>query len=218
MSLPEEIKFVLRRIPTEDLKILLGQTMYDTVPCYYRTRYGDEHGFTIFYQTVRDEITDIIFYRMTNNQLLDYNESTEEQEIQLINKGLTKMFSETIKDYYDNVDCTKYGKDESSSINEGKFDEKDAFSFLFRRITKGDLEDSFYENYKYFNESNIGSDTSFFAFKERFIYYMMDDLRSLLDDGYWQDSDMYTAVEELLELMYKDQIEDLWDELNDNEY
>jgi hypothetical protein len=47
---------------------------------------------------------------------------------------------------------------------------------------------------------------------------MMDDLRSLLDDGYWQDSDMYTAVEELLELMYKDQIEDLWDELNDNEY
>jgi hypothetical protein len=29
---------------------------------------------------------------------------------------------------------------------------------------------------------------------------------------------MYTAVEELLELMYKDQIEDLWDELNDNEY
>jgi len=104
-----------------------------------------------------------------------------------------------------------------SFINEAKFDKKDAANFLFRRIGLSELEDEFYENYKYFSEGHSHPGRNFNDFKRRFLDGMMDGIHGFLIDGFMEDSNMYEAVYELLDENYEDQIEELWYELTEYE-
>ena len=217
MQVSKEIKYILRRIAPSDLKKILSQVMVDELPCYYKYKYGPA-GLEMYLLAVKDDLSDLIFYRMANEDLLNSDESTEEIEINVINRGLEKMFTDTIKDYFRNQDCKDYGVDKSNFINEAKFDKKDAKNFLFRRIGLNELDDEFYENYKYFSEGHSHPGRSFNDFKRRFLAYMMDGIHGFLIDGFMEDSNMYEAVMDLIEEMYEDQIEELWYELTDGEY
>lgn len=123
MSITKEIQYILRRIPKSDLKQIVGQAMMDQMPCYYKAKYS-QAGLGMYLLAVRDELSDLIFYRMANYNLLNDDESTEEEEINIINKGLEEMFTDIIKDYYRNQDCEDYGIDNSDFINESKYDKK----------------------------------------------------------------------------------------------
>jgi hypothetical protein len=105
-----------------------------------------------------------------------------------------------------------------SVITEAKYDKKDAAKFLFRRVSKNELEYEFYENYKHYSEGHSHPGRSFFDFKTRFLNYMMDGLHGILIDGFMEDSNMYDAVMDLIEEIYEDQIEDLWFKLTGDEY
>jgi hypothetical protein len=105
-----------------------------------------------------------------------------------------------------------------SVIVEAKYDKKDAVNFLFRRISENDLEDEFYENYKYYSEGHSRPGNTYSSFKRRFLDYMMDGIHGFLVDGFMEDSNMYEAVRDLIEEMYEDRIEDLWFELTDGGY
>ena len=217
MNLSKEIQYILRRIVSSDLKEILSQVMMDQMSCYYKAKYG-EAGLGMYLLAVRNELSDLIFYRMANYNLLNDDEATEGDEINIINKGLEEMFTNTIKDYYRNQDCENYGVDNSEFINEAKYDKKDAANFLFRRISENDLEDEFYENYKYYSEGHSHPGNTYSSFKRRFLDYMMDGIHGFLVDGFMEDSNMYEAVMNLIEDMYEERIEDLWFEVTDDKY
>ena len=105
-----------------------------------------------------------------------------------------------------------------SVIVEAKYDKKDVANFLFRRLSKNDLDDEFYEHYRYFSEGHNHPRNTYSSFKRRFLEYMMDGIHGFLFDGFTEDSNMYEAVRNLIEEMYEDQIEDLWFELTDGAY
>jgi hypothetical protein len=218
MNLSKEIKYILRRVSISDITIIFERVLFDQNGCYYKKIYGKEKGYEMFYRVVIDEMSDIIFYRMADYNLLNSDESTEEEEINIINKGLNEMFSDTIKEYYDNLNCKDYGVDNSDFINEAMFDKKDARIFLFRRVSINELEDEFYENYKYYSEGHSHPGNTFSSFKRRFLDYMMDAIHGRLIDGFMEESDMYEAVMNLIEDMYEERIEDLWFEVTDDEY
>ena len=150
MEFSKEIKYILRRVSISDIEIIFEKVLFDQNGCYYKKKYGEEKGYEMFYRAVIDEMSDVIFYRMANYNLLNSDESTEEEEINIINKGLNEMFSDTIKEYYDNLKCKGY----EPILSEAKYNNNDAENFLFRRISKNDLEDEFYENYKYYSEGH----------------------------------------------------------------
>ena len=105
-----------------------------------------------------------------------------------------------------------------SIIIEAKYNKKDAANFLFRRISENDLEDEFYENYKYYSEGHSHPGNTYSSFKRRFLDYMMDGIHGFLVDGFMEDSNMYEAVMNLIEDMYEERIEDLWFEVTDDKY
>ncbi len=210
----KEIQYILRRISVSDLKYALQNVFLDQNGCFYKTKYGVEEGYNMFYRVILDDMSDVIFNIMANYDFLNDDESTEEEEINIINKGLEEIFSNTIQEYYDNLKCEGY----EPIISEAKYDKKDAANFLFRRVSKEDLEDEFYENYKYYSEGHSHPGVTYSDFKTRFLNYMMDGIHGLLIDGFMEESDMYDSVMNLLEYMYEDQIEDLWFELTDIEY
>jgi hypothetical protein len=218
MNLSKEIKYILRRVSISDITIIFERVLFDQNGCYYKKKYGKEKGYEMFYRVVIDEMSDIIFYRTADYNLLNSDESTEEEEINIINKGLNEMFSDTIKEYYDNLNCKDYGVDNSDFINEAKYDKKDVAKFLFRRVSINELEDEFYENYKYYSEGHSHPGNTFSSFKRRFLDYMMDAIHGRLIDGFMEESDMYEAVMNLIEDMYEERIEDLWFEVTDDEY
>lgn len=106
-----------------------------------------------------------------------------------------------------------------SVITEAKYDKKDATNFLFRRLSKNQLEDEFYENYEYCLENYIKYyGISYSEFKRRFITYMIDAIHGFLIDGFIESSDMHEAVTDLLEEMYEDGIEELWFKITEDEH
>jgi len=218
MEFSKEIIYILRRVSISDIEIIFEKVLFDQNGCYHKKKYGEEKGYEMFYRAVIDEMSDVIFYRMADYNLLNSDESTEEEEINIINKGLNEMFSDTIKEYYDNLNCKDYGVDNSNFINEAKYNNNDAENFLFRRISKNDLEDEFYENYKYYSEGHSHPGKVYSDFEKRFLNYMMDGIHGRLLDGFMEDSNMYDAVMNLLEDMYEERIEDLWFEITDDEY
>lgn len=214
MNFSKEIQYILRRITKSDLKIIFERVLFDQNGCYYKKIYGEKKGYEKFYLIVIGEMSDIIFYRMANYDLLNDDESTEEEEINIINKGLNEMFSDTVKEHYDNLKCKEY----EPILSEAKYDKKDAANFLFRRLSENDLEDEFYEHYKYYSEGHSHPGNTYSSFKRRFLDYMMDGIHGFLVDGFMEDSNMYEAVMNLIEDMYEERIEDLWFEVTDDEY
>jgi lysozyme len=213
MEFSKEIIYILRRVSISDIEIIFEKVLFDQNGCYYKKKYGEEKGYEMFYRAVIDEMSDVIFYRMADYNLLNSDESTEEEEINIINKGLNEMFSDTIKEYYDNLKCKGY----EPILSEAKYNNNDAENFLFRRVSINELEDEFYKNYKYYSEGHSHPGNTFSSFKRRFLDYMMDGIHGRLLDGFMEDSNMYDAVMNLLEDMYEERIEDLWFEVTDDE-
>ena len=115
------------------------------------------------------------------------------------------------------------GKDINESIdNELKFGKNYVSNFLFRRTTKEKLDETFKHFYDYFYDfwhTFNFRDKSFDTFKRRFIDYMMDEIHGELVDGYEGEmgQKLGNGIEEILDEMYGERIEFLWDILTDEE-
>ena len=109
-----------------------------------------------------------------------------------------------------------------SIVNELKFGKNYASNFLFRRITKEELDETFKHYYEYFYDFwyslNFRNET-FDIFKRRFIDYMMDNIHGELVDGYEGEmgQKLGNGIEEILDEMYGERIEFLWDILTNEE-
>ena len=96
------LEFLLRRITPEYLKELLAREMEDQQPCYYRNRFGSYFGKGKYTEVVLDGLTDIIFYVYTKD-----NPATDgDEENEIIRDTVQKVFLKTIKEYYDDTDCS----------------------------------------------------------------------------------------------------------------
>lgn len=197
-------------------------------------------GATPYLYGGKEFLNDEIKRHNRNRNSWSDDEDEEEDYEELINMadkvrelmilGATKRMSDDDSENYINNITRKIKKDaldilkiwsdfkgkvmNENFINEAKFDKKDAANFLFRRITKKQLQDEFDENYKDFSEGHSHPGRSFYDFKRRFLDFMMDGIHGKLIDGFMEDSNMYEAVYGLLTEMYEDEIEELWFELN----
>ena len=104
-----------------------------------------------------------------------------------------------------------------SVITEAKYNKKDATNFLFRRVTKEELDDEFEENYKYFRDfwgQLTHKDKPFSEFKRIYITYIMDSIHGKLIDGFLDTNDkpleLYGNVLEIIDDIYGDRIARLW--------
>ena len=102
-------------------------------------------------------------------------------------------------------------------LNESKNEKIDTVKFLFRRITKEELDDEFEENYKYFRDfwgQLTYKDKPFSEFKRIYITYIMDSIHGKLIDGFLDTNDetgkIYDNVLEIIDDMYGDRIAKLW--------
>ena len=99
----KRLEFLMRRITPEYLKELLAREMEDQQPCYYRNRFGSYFGKGKYTEVVLDSLSDIIFYVYTK----DNPATDEESENEIIRDAVQIIFSNTIKDYYDDTDCSE---------------------------------------------------------------------------------------------------------------
>ena len=102
-------------------------------------------------------------------------------------------------------------------LNESKNEKIDTVKFLFRRITKEELDDEFEENYKYFRDfwgQLTHKDKPFSEFKRIYITYIMDSIHGKLIDGFLDTNDkpleLYGNVLKIIDEMYGDRIAKLW--------
>ena len=102
-------------------------------------------------------------------------------------------------------------------LNESKNEKIDTVKFLFRRITKEELDDEFEENYKYFRDfwgQLTYKDKPFSEFKRIYITYIMDSIHGKLIDGFLDTNDkpleLYGNVLKIIDEMYGDRIAKLW--------
>ena len=105
MKQDKDIQYIIRRISDSDLRYLLDQTLMDQMPCYYKKKFNEKKAFEFYYRTVVDDVSDNIFLKFANYNLLNDVESTEEEEDALIKSGIQKMFSKEILDYFNNEKC-----------------------------------------------------------------------------------------------------------------
>jgi len=168
MDMTKEIQYILRRISRSDLKQIVGQAMMDQMPCYYKAKYS-QAGLGMFYHTVINDTADVIFHRLSDYNILSDDESTEEEEINIINKGLEEMFTDIIKDYYRNQDCEDYGIDNSDFINESKYDKKH-----IKKILKEETKKTEFEVLERAVKKMINFLTKDIEFPENFYDFMVD--------------------------------------------
>ena len=105
MKQDKDIQYIIRRISDSDLRYLLDQTLMDQIPCYYKKKFNEKKAFEFYYRTVVDDVSDNIFLKFANYNLLNDDESTEEEEDTLIKSGIRKMFTKEILDYCNNEKC-----------------------------------------------------------------------------------------------------------------
>ena len=110
-----------------------------------------------------------------------------------------------------------------SVIVESKYDKKTAAKFLFRRVTKEELDDEFEKNYNYFRDfwgQLTYKNKPFSEFKKKYITYIMDSIHYRLIDGFLDTNDetgkIYDNVLEIIDDMYGDLIAKLWTQKTGN--
>lgn len=101
------LEFLMRRITPDFLKKILARELEDQQPCYYRDKYGEYFGKGKYLDVVIDGLSDSIFYVYTTNDPA----TDEASENEIIKYTVEKLFSETIKDYFDDSDCSEYNKE-----------------------------------------------------------------------------------------------------------
>ena len=104
-----------------------------------------------------------------------------------------------------------------SVIVESEYDKKTAAKFLFRRVTKEELDEEFEENYKYFRDfwgQLTHKDKPFSEFKRIYTTYIMDSIHGKLIDGFLDTNDkpleLYGNVLEIIDDIYGNRIARLW--------
>ena len=102
-------------------------------------------------------------------------------------------------------------------LNESKNEKIDATKFLFRRVTKEELDDEFEKNYDYFRDfwgQLTYKDKPFSEFKKKYITYIMDSIHYRLIDGFLDTNDkpleLYDNVLKIIDEIYGDLIAKLW--------
>ena len=108
-------------------------------------------------------------------------------------------------------------------LNESKNEKIDTVKFLFRRITKEELDDEFEKNYKYFRDfwgQLTYKDKPFSEFKRIYITYIMDSIHGKLIDGFLDTNDkpleLYDNVLKIIDEIYGDLIAKLWTQKTGN--
>lgn len=102
-----------------------------------------------------------------------------------------------------------------SIIVETKYNKKDAANFLFRRVTKEELDDEFKETYQYYSDywkKFKYNDGTLSQFKQVFITSIMDKIHGKLIDGFLGKSpaDLYNKIMGIINEIYGDYITKLW--------
>ena len=108
-------------------------------------------------------------------------------------------------------------------LNESKYEKIDTVKFLFRRVTKEELDDEFEKNYNYFRDfwgQLTHKNKPFSEFKKKYITYIMDSIHYRLIDGFLDTNDetgkIYDNVLEIIDDMYGDLIAKLWTQKTGN--
>lgn len=99
-------------------------------------------------------------------------------------------------------------------IKESKQSKKDATNFLFRRVTKEELDDEFHETKRWITDRPPRS-IPFEDFLKRFISLMIDGIHGWLLDGFTSEETigLYEGIILILNDMYKDKIYDLYEQI-----
>jgi hypothetical protein len=105
-----------------------------------------------------------------------------------------------------------------SIIIEAKYNKKDAANFLFRRVTKEELDDEYKEVYEYYsdnwNKRHKYRFENFDLFKKVFTTTIMDGVHGRLIDGFLDRDDeigeLYDNVLEIIDDIYGNRIARLW--------
>ena len=110
-------------------------------------------------------------------------------------------------------------------LNESKNRNTDAAKFLFRRVTKEELDNKFNQNYKYYSDNwnrlIRSKDKTFNEFKKVILTMTMDLIHGKLIDGFLdtnnktvadfvRTSELYNNILEIIDEMYGDRIAKLW--------
>ena len=110
-------------------------------------------------------------------------------------------------------------------LNESKNRNTDAAKFLFRRVTKEELDNKFNQNYKYYSDNwnrlIRSKDKTFNEFKKVILTMTMDLIHGKLIDGFLdtnnktvadfvRTSELYNNILEIIDEMYGDRIKKLW--------
>ena len=105
-----------------------------------------------------------------------------------------------------------------SVILESKYDKKTAAKFLFRRVTKEELDEEFEDTYKYYSDNwskrHKYRFENFDLFKKVFTTTIMDGVHGRLLDGFIETDDeigeLYDNVLEIIDDIYGNRIARLW--------
>lgn len=110
-------------------------------------------------------------------------------------------------------------------LNESKNRNTDAAKFLFRRVTKEELDNKFNKNYEYYSDNwnrlIRSKDRTFNEFKKVILTMTMDLIHGKLIDGFLdtnnktvadfvRKSELYNNILEIIDEMYGDRIAKLW--------
>jgi len=103
-------------------------------------------------------------------------------------------------------------------LNESKNRNTDAAKFLFRRVTKEELDNKFNKNYEYYSDNwnrlIRSKDRTFSEFKKVILTMTMDLIHGKLIDGFLDTNDetgkIYDNVIKIIDEMYGDRIAKLW--------
>ena len=103
-------------------------------------------------------------------------------------------------------------------LNESKNRNTDAAKFLFRRVTKEELDNKFNQNYKYYSDNwnrlIRSKDRTFSEFKKVILTMTMDLIHGKLIDGFLDTNDetgkIYDNVIKIIDDIYGDRIAKLW--------
>ena len=107
-----------------------------------------------------------------------------------------------------------------SVIIETKYDKKAVVKFLFRRVTKDELDTEFLETRDWYLERS-SRQTSYDKFLNMFINMMIDGIHWKLIDAFIDENiggEYYDSIMEIIKNIYESKIKDLWLKLKEENY
>jgi len=100
-----QYKFLKRR--WELYEPLVKREMRDQEPCWYKRRF-EVKGFQRYYETVKDSVSEFIFYDHFSDDLGNVPEEVELEFNEMVRNELDSLIKDMVKDYYDSYNCDDY--------------------------------------------------------------------------------------------------------------